>query len=58
MEDVWSKLRVLLALPDDNMTAPHVVNGLKSTSSAVNLIAREIALEHGDSAFRPGRRSH
>ena len=54
----WKKDGIVLALSSDNMTSLHVADSFKASSTAVNLLAREIALEIGDSKHRPAIRDH
>ena len=58
----WQKDKVILNIGADNMTAHvirlNMVDKFKSSTPDINLIAREIALEFGDSTHRPMRRLH
>ena len=55
---IWQKPRVILTVSSDNMTSLHLVDNFKASGPSINLIAREVALEYGDSTHRPSRRSH
>ena len=54
----WKRDGIILALSADNMTSLHLADSFKASSPAVNLIAREVALEIGDSRYRPSIRDH
>ena len=53
-----AKNRVILTIQGDNITALHMVDRLKGTTTVINKISREIALEYGDSTHRPSKRAH
>ena len=55
---IWQKERVILSIGADNMTALNMIDKFKTSTPDINLIAREIALEFGDSTHRPSRRLH
>ena len=54
----WATERVSLEINADNITALTMVMSLKSSSPAINRIARELALDLGDASFRPDVISH
>jgi hypothetical protein len=57
-KDVWANKRVILQITSDNVTALEVVNTLRGKSRNLNIIARELAMLFGDSAFRPKIAQH
>ena len=54
----WTKEGCLLAIYADNVTALTMADSFKGSSPAVNTLARELALEFGDSTHRPAHRKH
>ena len=54
----WMREGCLLAIYADNITALTMIDSFKGGSSAVNTLAREAALEFGDSTHRPAHRKH
>ena len=54
----WSRVRVKLEVRADNVAALTLVASLRGRGFALNLIARELALDLGDGSFRPDVCSH
>ena len=54
----WMQHRVKLEVRADNVTALTLVASLKASSPALTRLARELALDLGDAAFRPDVVSH
>ena len=54
----WCLERVQLEVRADNMTALNLILRLKGSTPQLNQIAREVALDLGDAAFRPDIVSH
>ena len=54
----WMQHRVKLEVRADNVTALTLVASLKASSPALARLARELALDLGDAAFRPDVVSH
>ena len=52
----WSRLQICLQVKADNITALSLLCRLKGSSTALNIIARELALEFGDGSFFPLQR--
>ena len=54
----WSRLQICLQVKADNITALSLLCRLKGSSTALNIIARELALEFGDGSFFPSVVTH
>ena len=52
-KEVFVQYRVCLHMTSDNVTALQMINTLRGTTPQINMIARELAIDFGDSAFRP-----
>ena len=54
----WQSERIKLEVRSDNVAALHLVLRLKGKSPGMNQVARELALDLGDAAFRPDIVTH
>ena len=57
-KNFWRKERVRLEVRSDNIGALTLVMSLKGGSKAMNQVARELALDLGDAAYRPDIVTH
>ena len=57
-KDIWSRYGVSLSFRGDNTGALSLLAALKGRSKAMNIIARELALEIGDGVFFPQTIAH
>ena len=57
-KEFWCQERVSLEVRSDNIAALTLVMNLKGSSRALNQVARELALDLGDAAFKPGFVTH
>ena len=54
----WQSERIKLEVRSDNVAALHLVLRLEGKSPGMNQVARELALDQGDAAFRPDIVTH